>query len=276
VVLHVNMSLRMGWPLLFRMRPWVIVHQTWIPGKFLGSIKQWCTLAAENISISKAVAAHIRARSTIIPNPYDDELFYEDLTVSRKRELVFVGRLVSDKGVNCVLTAMYKLKQRKLKPFLTVIGSGPEEAALKKLAAKLAIADQVSFLGVKQGADLVRELRRHKVIVIPSIWSEPFGIVAVEGIACGCVAVGSEGGGLKDAIGPCGITFPNGNVSALADALAELLSDETKLSNCRQQAETHLEQFTPQVIAQEYLAVMQQALNHSLTSVPAAMAHPNR
>ena len=38
-----------------------------------------------------------------------------------------------------------------------------------------------------------------------------FGVVALEGIACGCVIVGSEGGGLEEAIGPCGVTFPNSN-----------------------------------------------------------------
>ncbi len=42
------------------------------------------------------------------------------------------------------------------------------------------------------------------------------GIVALEGIACGCVVIGSQGGGLKDAIGNCGLTYPNGDVAALA------------------------------------------------------------
>jgi glycogen synthase len=267
VVLHINVSLHLAWPLLLTTKPWVIAHQTWTPKSILGGLKQRCALAAHNISISGAIAAHLRTQSTIIPNPYDHEIFCEEAGLRRDRDLVFVGRLVSDKGVSCAFAALHLLKQRQITPSLTIIGGGPEEAALRRLAFNLGIADQVSFVGVKQGRELARELCRYKIIVIPSLWEEPFGIVALEGIASGCVAIGSSGGGLKDAIGPCGVTFPNGSASALTACLAELLSDETKLSEYRQRAKAHLEGFTKQVVAQEYLAVMQRALNMSLNSV---------
>jgi glycogen(starch) synthase len=263
VVLHVNISLHTAWPLLLRTKPWIIVHQTWIPGSLLGALKQRCALAAYNISISEAIAAHLRAQSTIIPNPYDHETFHEDATTCRDRELVFVGRLVSDKGVHCALAALALLKQRKIRPSFTIIGGGPEEPALRRLSSELGIADQVHFAGVKRGRELAAELRRHRVMVIPSLWEEPFGVVALEGIASGCVPVGSSGGGLKDAIGPCGMTFPNGDAPALAACLAELLSDETKMNSYRQRAKAHLAGFAGQIVAQKYLAVMQEALNES-------------
>jgi len=276
VVLHINISLQTGWPLLLTTKPWIITHQTWIPKSILGGLKQRCALAAHNISISGAIAAHIGTQSTIIPNPYDNEVFHENAGLRRDQDLVFVGRLVSDKGVRCAFAALHLLKQRQITPNFTIIGGGPEEAALRKLAFDFGIADQVSFVGVKQGGELARELCRHKVIVIPSLWEEPFGIVALEGIASGCVAIGSSGGGLKDAIGPCGVTFPNGNASALAACLAELLSDQTKLSAYRQRAKAHLAGFTKQIVAQGYLAVMQRALNASLSSVSTRVRPENR
>jgi glycogen synthase len=269
VVLHINVSLRTGWPQLLAMRPWVIAHQTWTPNNAAGRMKQCCAFAAHNIAISEAIAEHLRAPATIIPNPYDDETFREDASLCRDRDLVFVGRLVSDKGVDCALTALHLLKQRQMTPTLTIIGKGPEEPALRRLASELGISDQVIFLGPKQGGKLAREMGSHKVILIPSIWNEPFGVVALEGIASGCVAVGSMGGGLKDAIGPCGTTFPNGNAAELADRIGELLPDEAKQKAYRRQAKTHLAKFRSHVVADKYLTVMREALDSSHATVPA-------
>ena len=88
---------------------------------------------------------------------------------------------------------------------------------------------------------------------MPSRWAEPFGIVALEGIACGCVVVGSEKGGLKEAIGPCGLTFENGNVRALADQLKRSLNDP---NSQMQQAAEHLAKFQADAAATAYLRVM--------------------
>jgi glycosyltransferase involved in cell wall biosynthesis len=273
---HINVSLQLAWPLLLTKKPWVIAHHTWLPKTILGELKQRCALAAHNISISHAIADHLRAPSTIITNSYDHEIFVKEDGSKREKDLVFVGRLVSDKGVDCALTALHLLKQRQTEPSFTIVGGGPEEAALRRLASKLGIAEQVNFAGVKRGAELARELRRHKIIVIPSLWEEPFGIVALEGIASGCVAVGSRGGGLKDAIGPCGITFPNGDSSALAGVLAELLADETKLNGFRQHATHHLAGCTRQRVAQEYMAVIKRAVNQPPSPYPAKAIPENQ
>lgn len=77
-------------------------------------------------------------------------------------------------------------------------------------------------------------------MVVPSLWDEPFKIVALEGIACGCVVVGSKGGGLKDAIGPCGLTFDNGDVAGLTAQLINLLANLDQLTAYRKKAKEHL------------------------------------
>ena len=71
----------------------------------------------------------------------------------------------------------------------------------------LSLAENVSFVGPKSGDGLAEILNQHQILVVPSRWAEPFGIVAVEGIACGCVVVGSVAGGLPEAIGGCGVNF---------------------------------------------------------------------
>jgi glycogen(starch) synthase len=155
------------------------------------------------------------------------------------------------------------LKARGLAPRLTIAGGGPEEAALRSQAVDLGLAGQVAFAGVKRGEELAELLNAHRVAVIPSRWNEPFGIVALEAAACGCAVVGSSGGGLPEAIGPCGVTFPNNDASALARVLEELLTDDRRLAPFRAGAEAHLARHRPREVARAYLKVFEQALNVS-------------
>jgi glycosyltransferase involved in cell wall biosynthesis len=268
VVLHVNISLRTGWPLLLAARPWVIAHHTWIPKGLRGVLKHRCVRMAQNISVSRAIAASLRVPSTVIPNAYDHDVFLEFSDVPRDRDLVFAGRLVSDKGVNCALAALRLLKQRGITPNFTIIGVGPEQARLREIVSESGLSDQVCFAGMKREKELARELGRHKIMLIPSLWEEPFGIVALEGIACGCVVVGSDRGGLPEAIGPCGMTFPNGDASTLADSLAELLANDAMLATYSRHAHAHLAGFRKLEVARRYLEVLRIATRSS-ESLPA-------
>jgi glycogen synthase len=262
VYFHNNFSLRTAWPLLFVKRPWVVTHATWIsPGGFIGKLRHRMIGLATNISISRAIANHVRAPSVVIANPYDDEVFQEISGRPRGRELVFCGRLVPDKGVDLLLQAVSILKSRKLHPDLTIIGSGSEERRLRAMVGELGIARQVTFAGVKTGPELATFLNAHKIMVVPSLWNEPFGVVALEGIACGCVIAGSEGGGLKDAIGPCGATFPNGDCHALAEQLQELLTSSQLLAQYRKNASAHLSRYTRRAIGENYLQIFTAVIN---------------
>jgi glycogen synthase len=260
VVLHMNISLRMGWPLIFVDRPWVISHHTSMPQGFRGTLKRRCARRSHNISVSNRIAAGLGAPSVVVHNAYDDKVFYASTEHTPDKDLIFVGRLVSEKGVDCALSALKRLQAKQLRPTLTIVGSGPEKARLQRLSADLGLTEQVVFAGAKCGSDLAGELRRHKIMVVPSLYDEPFGIVALEGIASGCVVVGSQGGGLKDAIGQCGTTFPNGDDAALADCLDALLSKRDARNALRENASAHLAQFRSTKMGQSYLAVLHSAL----------------
>jgi glycogen synthase len=255
-------SLNGLWPLFLVPRPLVITHQTWyrrVDGgmDWQNHLKYFVTRFAINIPASHALAKLIPTRSTIIPNSYQDNIFYEMPEVPRDRELVFLGRLVSDKGANLLLEALARLKSMGLTPKLTIIGKGPEESRLNQQAKDLDIVNQVDFAGVQVEQELAKLLNAHQMMVVPSLWDEPFGIVALEGIACGCVVVGSEGGGLKDAIGSCGVTFPNGNVERLTQTLFDLLTHPEKMKSYRENAEAHLARYTSTAVAKAYLEVLE-------------------
>ncbi len=258
-------SLKGIWPLLIIRRPWVVTHQTWYCRSdgsmgFQDNLKCFLTHFSTNIPASLALAEHIKTPSTVVPNPYREDIFYEMPEIVRDKELIFVGRLVSDKGVDLLLDALANLKQLGVTPKLTIIGSGPEEPKLRQQVKQLDIVAQVDFVGVKVERELAKLLNAHKILVVPSLWREPFGIVALEGIACGCVAIGSEGGGLKDAIGSCGVTFPNGDVKALTQTLFDLLINSDKLSTYRENAESHLPHHTRTAVAKAYLQVMEKVI----------------
>ena len=75
------------------------------------------------------------------------------------------------------------------------------------------------FAGYVQGEDLARLLNGHRVLVVPSRWAEPFGLVGLLGVSCGCFVIASETGGLGEAIGPGGVMVPNGNAARLAEEI---------------------------------------------------------
>jgi glycogen synthase len=260
-----NISLKGIWPLLISPKPWIASHNSWYTrtDQSLGwqdYLKHFAIRFATGISVSQAVAKHVATPSTVIPNPYQEDIFYKTPEITRDKELIFLGRLVSDKGADLLLNALANLKTSGITPKLTIVGTGPEEAKLHQQVKDLDILHQVDFVGVKVGDDLAKLLNAHQILVVPSRWQEPFGIVALEGIACGCVIIGSEGGGLKEAIGSCGVTFANGNLEALTQVMISLLTDNTQLVKYQEQAESHLAQHRQVDIAKSYLTVFQQAI----------------
>ena len=266
VIFHNNISLQFAWPLLFIRRPWVVTTQTWIAGNWdepsmAEKLKFWALQSADNIAISRAVATHIGATCSVIPNPYDDRVFRLYDGVKRDLDIVFVGRLVSDKGCDLLLQALASVRQPSVK--LTIIGEGPEEMNLRAQAELLGIASQVRFTGRMEGEALARELNRHQVMVVPSRWAEPFGIVAIEGLACGCLLIGSDGGGLPDAFGRCGLTFTTGDASDLATRLELLIADEPTRKRLFESMPDHLRRHKLQRVVADYLDVFTQSVGLS-------------
>lgn len=263
---HNNLSVRTAWPLLFLRRPFVITHQGSYCVKIEGMaihnrLKHAIVNRSTSVAISKPIADCFRTKSVIIPNTYDVRVFSNKSPgVERPGDLVFLGRLVTEKGIDILLHALGQLRAKDLRPGLTIVGSGAELKPMQELAAALGIQEQVRFAGPKRGAELAVILNQHKILVVPSRYDEPFGVVALEGIACGCVVVGSSGGGLPEAIGPCGLTFPNGDVEALAKVLEKMLCEPAERQRLLGNAPAHLVRFHPTTIANSYLGLFRSKL----------------
>jgi glycosyltransferase involved in cell wall biosynthesis len=264
LVFQSNISLRTLLPLLFCGRPIVILHHV-LSRREDGSLgwqdrlKRALLPLCHNLAVSQAVADEIRAKVTVIGPPFESSEFTVHEETSRDKDIVFFGRLFSQKGCDVALRAVALLKEAGICASFTIIGGGPEMPALQRLSVELGIADQVEFRGfMPQGVG--RELARHKIIVVPSVWRETFGAVAVEGLAAGCVPVVSNTGGLPEAVGPCGLLVPMGDAAALAGALRSLLSDAGLREKLLAGRDRHLAQFQPQTIAARYMQFFETVL----------------
>ncbi len=209
------------------------------------------------ISVSSAVAQDLSFPSAIIPNSYRTDIFFNSNPYNlRKKELIFVGRLVSEKGADILLSAIRILKEKKSIVNLTIVGDGPEINNLKTQASHENIENQVTFLGKLTGKELAKELNKHIVQVIPSNYVEAFGIVALEGIACGCAIIASNTGGLMGAAGDCAVYFKMGDSFDLAEKIGQLVFQRSNIDPLRKNFSSHLDKHKPQKIAQRYLEVM--------------------
>ena len=260
-----NISLRNLIPALLLRKRVIVAHHTWIQDihgriRWRDRAKYALLPFVTNVAISHSVADRLNVSAEVVGNPYDDKLFRIIPGMTRDKAIAFIGRLVSDKGIDVLLRALNLLRGDGLRPDLTIVGKGPEEEKLRRLVIDLGLDGQVNFAGHQSGETLIQLLNRHRILAVPSRWAEPFGLVALEGIACGCVVVGSASGGLKEAIGPCGVTFENGDERALADRLKELINRIGSEAELRVEAHSHLEKFRADAVAAAYLRVIEQAM----------------
>ncbi|MCP4191127.1 MAG: glycosyltransferase family 4 protein [Planctomycetaceae bacterium] len=107
-----------------------------------------------------------------------------------------------------------------------IAGDGNDRERLLELCRKLNLSDSVEFLGYLSPERLPEIWSRIQVQVVPSLWAEPFGLVASEAMACGRPVLATRGGGLNESVvdGETGVLVEPGNVGELADSLLALLN----------------------------------------------------
>jgi glycosyltransferase involved in cell wall biosynthesis len=139
-----------------------------------------------------------------------------------ERIVLFAGRLVREKGLDYLLRA-FRLLQGESR--LIVCGTGPELGRLRALAGSLEILDSVTFLGE---CDTLSDLyRRASVVVIPSVWPEPFGLVGPEAMVHGVPVVAFRVGGISEWLsdGYGGYLVESKDTVRMAERIQHLLDD---------------------------------------------------
>ena len=264
VVFENNPCLRLSWPNFFIPRRRVIAVRTDIcrnDGRLAWQdrLKRWwLKKAAGVIAVSNATRKNNFDAAVVIGNPFRSGHF-TIIPNEERRGFVFFGRLVSYKHADIAITAISKLKARNLPVehlSLTVIGDGPEMAALRELTSKLNLEQEVKFTGYLEGESLIKELNGHRYLLIPSD-GEAFGNVALEGLACGLLPFVSNNGGLPDAVGKAGVTFQVNQVDSLVKEIEKILANPQLEEHYRREAATHLQNHTPEAVAARYLELIE-------------------
>ncbi|MBX3049181.1 MAG: glycosyltransferase [Anaerolineales bacterium] len=177
--------------------------------------------------------------------------------------LLFVGRIEALKGIDTLIRAAHLLAAEG--PACTyfrvwIVGGdveedlelmGSEMSRLRSLARELGVQDQIEFLGSRSQEDLPSYYAAADVVVMPS-YSESFGMVALEAMACGRPVVASRVGGLAYLVhdGITGFHVREGHSMELASRLAELLNEPPLLARLGQAARREAEDYSWQAMAQ--------------------------
>ena len=189
-----------------------------------------------------------------VPNPYNSQLFHAYPEIVRNQDLIYVGRFVEDKGVGILLQAFLLCFERyHVEHTLTLIGDVSENPQLEKQLREVPFFQKhVRCIGSCPSEKVAMEIARHREMVIPSLWDEPFGIVALEALACGSQVLCSRCGGLPEALGNLGRFFERGNVEELAKCLAFPSVEHPD----KKQIEAHLTKHTPDTVAKIYFSLL--------------------
>jgi glycosyltransferase involved in cell wall biosynthesis len=143
-------------------------------------------------------------------------------TVPERPVVLFVGRLVEQKGPELLLAA---LAQVGVPCEARFVGDGPLRPLLEEKARRLGV--RATFTGWLEGEPLLRAYAEASVVAVPSVWNEPFGLVGLEAMASGKPVVAFARGGIPDWLEheATGLLVPPKDVPALAAALRRVLED---------------------------------------------------
>jgi glycosyltransferase involved in cell wall biosynthesis len=222
-------------------------------------------LVDRNVAITHWVARRQPLpRQVVIYNPFPLARFAKALRPpGRPRyDFLYVGRLVSEKGVSTLLKALALLNRRPghRPATLLVVGDGERRAALEELARTLGVAAQAHFGGTLRDAALVEAISEGEIAIVPSEWEEPMGGVALELLAAGKPLIVSERGGMIECVGDVAWNFPNGDAPALAERMAAVLDDETLRRSKGDRAAAVLARFDEKKLTREYLDLYEEIL----------------
>lgn len=182
----------------------------------------------------------------VIPNGVNLQLFsnvnidYDfrrQYAMDNEKIILYVGRLVYEKGIQNLISAMPKVLDRYHDSKLIICGRGGMIDELREQVKYLGIENKVYFAGYCDSKKMQKMYKCADVAVFPSTY-EPFGIVAIESMLSGTPTIVSDVGGLNEIIehGVTGMKSYAGNANSIADSVLSLLFDPKLCANISQNA----------------------------------------
>ncbi len=195
----------------------------------------------------------------VIPNGVDFDHFHSTQREWQPARLLFVGRVVYQKGLDVLLEALGGLSEHSWS--LTVVGDGPRRAELLAQATRLGIAERITFAGWKSGADLAAAYAAANLFTYASR-HEGMPNALLEAMASGLPAVATRIAGNEELVadGETGLLVPAEDVSALRGALATLIADPRLRQRYGAEARKRVQtRYSWHTVANQYAALLDQA-----------------
>lgn len=188
--------------------------------------------------------------------------FRRQYAMDNEKIILYVGRLVYEKGVQHLISAMPKILENYHDAKLIIAGKGGMLDELKGQAEAMGLSNKVYFTGYLNSKQVQKMYKCADVAVFPSTY-EPFGIVALEAMLAGVPTVVSDIGGLNEIVdhGVNGMKSYAGNSNSIADSVISLLYDKQLATNISKKAKQKVkEEFNWNKIAQDTHYIYEQAI----------------
>ena len=175
-----------------------------------------------------------------IDKDYD---FRRKYAMDNEKIILYIGRLVHEKGIQHLISAMPKIINGYNDTKLIIGGKGGMYDELKEQAKALGIEDKVYFTGYLSSKEVQKMYKCADIAVFPSTY-EPFGIVALEAMLAGVPTVVSDIGGLNEIVehGVNGMKSYAGNCNSIADSVLNLLYNHQLCDNITKNAKNKVKQ----------------------------------
>jgi glycosyltransferase involved in cell wall biosynthesis len=176
--------------------------------------------------------------------------------------LLFVGRLIPEKGVLDVIEAL-AIVRRERGCALTIAGAGPKELAARDAAARLGLNEAVRFAGFLSQSELRSLYSRSDILVLPTSWKEGFPTVLLEAMDAGLALVVSPVAGVPDQLEDRvnALFTPAHNPARLAELVQELICDKSLYAQMADANLRKISEYSPEDVAAAYGEVLSAVVN---------------
>ncbi len=200
--------------------------------------------------------------SVYIPNA--TKLFESKPISNDEFEILYVGRLESIKGVQFLIKAFTELKKDYSEITLSIVGTGSYIKILKDLVKKLFLEEDVIFYGHLNRDDLEKRYVKSSVVVIPSVWDEPFGKVGIEAMSVGRPVVASDVGGVSEWLidRKTGYLVQPKNSNDIGKKIANLIENKELLKKMSVDSVMQAKNFSIEKHAEQILEVYKKTINN--------------
>lgn len=180
--------------------------------------------------------------------------------------VLFVGRMIREKGVTELVHAFSRVGGASVAPHLVLVGNGPQTARVKVAAEALGAADRVHLLEGQSYADMPRVFRSADVVVIPSLstpyWQEHFGYVLAEAMASGRPLVTTRTGSIPHVVGDAAWLVDDYDIDGLTAAIGEMLTRPDVAADLGRRGRSRaVERYSVATVAPQLAAAYEDALS---------------